>query len=165
MKQRFEINQTIVEADVVHLDGMLHITIGDQTYRFKRGNNNNLLSVLENESTSHAITASPKNTKGVMHISTHTIDAWIKPLKAASATEGTDSEKVPTAPMPGIIQSIHVNAGDSLKKGDTILVMEAMKMQISIDTPYDAVIDKIHVNPGQQVPEGMELVELTKIVS
>lgn len=55
------------------------------------------------------------------------------------------------APMPGTIVLITAKAGDSVKRGDNLLSLEAMKMKNAIRSPFDGVIKEIHVSNGQKV--------------
>ncbi len=72
----------------------------------------------------------------------------------------TVSESQLTAPMPGRVIARHVNVGDKVNSGQTILVMEAMKMEHAIRAPYDSVVKAIHCKVGEIVSEGVQLVEL-----
>ncbi|MBT7756047.1 MAG: biotin/lipoyl-binding protein, partial [Rhodospirillaceae bacterium] len=63
-----------------------------------------------------------------------------------------------TAPLPGKIVQVHVEAGANVKKGDPLLILEAMKMEHTISAPRDAEIAAIPFGPGEQVEEGAELV-------
>ena len=71
--------------------------------------------------------------------------------KAASA--GAGAVKV-TSPMPGTILAIKVSAGQSVKKGDVICVLEAMKMENDIPAPCDGVVASINVQKGASVGAG-----------
>lgn len=62
------------------------------------------------------------------------------------------------APMPGLVLEINVNPGDQVKKGDTIVVLEAMKMENSIKSPTDAVVHSVVVTKGQAVDKNAVLV-------
>ena len=64
------------------------------------------------------------------------------------------------APMPGLVLEISVEEGQEIKKGDRVLILEAMKMENSIIIHSDAVIKKINVKAGQAVDKGQVLVEL-----
>ncbi|MFM7332441.1 MAG: biotin carboxylase N-terminal domain-containing protein [Brachymonas sp.] len=66
-----------------------------------------------------------------------------------------------TAPMPGKLVSFAVKAGDSVKAGQTLAVMEAMKMEHTITAPKDGVVAEILFAPGDQVSDGAELLKLT----
>jgi pyruvate carboxylase len=62
----------------------------------------------------------------------------------------TDPKQI-GAPIPGLIATISVTAGQKVKKGDKLLMMEAMKMQSTVSAPLDGVVDEILVNIGDTV--------------
>jgi len=64
------------------------------------------------------------------------------------------------APLPGTIFKVIVNEGDAVKKGDTILVLEAMKMENNILAEKDGIVKKLLVSEGQSVLQGDILVEI-----
>jgi 3-methylcrotonyl-CoA carboxylase alpha subunit len=65
-----------------------------------------------------------------------------------------------TAPMPGKVVSFSVKAGDVVKKGQALAVMEAMKMEHTIAAPVDGTVAELLYGPGDQVNEGAELLKL-----
>ena len=77
--------------------------------------------------------------------------------KAASGKQG--SVKI-NSPMPGKILSIKANAGDSVKKGDVLLLLEAMKMENEIVATEDGVVSSINVAVGNEVEAGDVLATL-----
>ncbi|MDZ4100331.1 MAG: acetyl/propionyl/methylcrotonyl-CoA carboxylase subunit alpha [Hydrogenophaga sp.] len=66
-----------------------------------------------------------------------------------------------TAPMPGKVLSFAVKAGDVIKKGQPLAVMEAMKMEHTIAAPADGTVAELLYAPGDQVSEGAELLKIT----
>jgi 3-methylcrotonyl-CoA carboxylase alpha subunit len=66
-----------------------------------------------------------------------------------------------TAPMPGKVVSFAVKAGDVVKRGQALAVMDAMKMEHTIAAPMDGVVTELLYAPGDQVVEGAELLKLT----
>jgi biotin carboxyl carrier protein len=63
------------------------------------------------------------------------------------------------APMPGMILEISINEGDELKKGEQILILEAMKMENVLKAPTDVRIKKVHISKGESVEKKQVLVE------
>ena len=62
------------------------------------------------------------------------------------------------SPLPGVILEIFCKVGDSVKKGQKVLILEAMKMENTINAEKDGVVKEIKVNKGDSVLEGAELV-------
>ena len=58
------------------------------------------------------------------------------------------------APMPGTVISVAVDAGSEVAAGETVLVLEAMKMQHTVSAPYAGVVSRVEVTPGAQVASG-----------
>lgn len=65
-----------------------------------------------------------------------------------------------TAPMPGQVRAINVKEGESVTKGQTLLVLEAMKMEIRIQAPREGRVKKLWVQPGQTVEREQALIEV-----
>ena len=61
------------------------------------------------------------------------------------------------APMPGKVIAVLVEAGQAVKRGATLVVLEAMKMEHAITAPADGTVAAVHFKPGDQVEEGVEL--------
>ena len=78
---------------------------------------------------------------------------------APAAPAAAGSEKI-NSPMPGNILDIKVSAGDTVKTGDTLVVLEAMKMENEIKAPCDGTVAGVHVNKGDTVDSGALLISL-----
>jgi acetyl/propionyl-CoA carboxylase alpha subunit len=65
-----------------------------------------------------------------------------------------------SAPMPATVIKVHVSAGDAVKKGDTVVLLEAMKMELPIRAPGDAVVAAVHCREGELVQADAPLVDL-----
>ena len=65
-----------------------------------------------------------------------------------------------TAPMPGQVRAVNVSEGDTVTKGQTLLVMEAMKMEIRVHAPFDGVVHSLTVKVGQTVEREQILVKM-----
>jgi biotin carboxyl carrier protein len=64
------------------------------------------------------------------------------------------------APIPGTVLSLKVKEGDVVKEGDTVIILEAMKMESDIAAPISGEVKKIHVKDGASVTEGALLMEI-----
>ena len=62
--------------------------------------------------------------------------------------------------IPGTIVEIFVKEGQEVKAGESLMILEAMKMKNQIEMPFDGVIKKIHVEEGVKVPNKMLMVEI-----
>jgi biotin carboxyl carrier protein len=65
-----------------------------------------------------------------------------------------------TAPMPGQVRAVNVEAGDSVTKGQTLLLLEAMKMEIRVQSPQEGRVRAVHVRQGQTVEREQVLIEV-----
>jgi biotin carboxyl carrier protein len=65
-----------------------------------------------------------------------------------------------TAPMPGQVRAVNVSEGEAVTKGQTLLVLEAMKMEIRIHAPQDGVVKKLFVKQGQTVEREQILIDM-----
>ena len=86
-----------------------------------------------------------------------------RPAQALTSTtqvvgRGTGTAGAVKSPLPGVILSIECKVGDTIKKGQKLLILEAMKMENTIPSDRDGVISEIKVNKGDSVLEGSDLV-------
>jgi biotin carboxyl carrier protein len=83
------------------------------------------------------------------------------PPAAAGAGAGETSSLV-KAPLPGLIIDVKVREGEKVKAGQSIIVMEAMKMENQIQATTDGTVKKIFVKKGDNVAEGNAMVEIAR---
>ena len=72
---------------------------------------------------------------------------------APAAAPAAGGEKV-TSPMPGTILSVNVAAGDAVKRGQVLMILEAMKMENEIMCPRDGVVASVNTSKGASVESG-----------
>ncbi len=104
----------------------------------------------------------------VYEITLEVIDkADIKPVEnkpaapaAPVAAPAPAGAQTVTAPMPGNILKVNVSNGQAVKKGDVLVVLEAMKMENEILAPADATVSSVNVTAGQTVEAGAVLCSL-----
>ncbi len=83
------------------------------------------------------------------------------PVAASMPSSGQQSNVVKT-PLPGLVQAVKVAVGDRVSLGQTVVVMEAMKMENQIVATCDGTVRKVFVQKGANVSEGDPLVEIER---
>ena len=62
--------------------------------------------------------------------------------------------------IPGTVIDIYVKVGDKIKEGETLMLLEAMKMQNQVRMPFDGLIKKIHINKDEVIPNRHLMMEI-----
>ena len=88
------------------------------------------------------------------------LDERARRLLRAGGSGAPSGELMLKSPMPGLIVSIPVSEGQAVTKGQTIVVLESMKMENELKAPRDGTISSIKVTPRQSVEQGQPLVVL-----
>jgi biotin carboxyl carrier protein len=83
------------------------------------------------------------------------------PQRSETKIKKSISGSLVKAPLPGNIMQVFVKAGDAVKKGDKLLIYEAMKMENTIQAEKDGTVSTVKVQPGDSVLEGDVLIELS----
>jgi len=140
---KFKIDGTEYTANVEEKDGgKLQVTVNGKAY--------------EVEIPGHVASA-PK----VQHIKPAAPAApSAAPVAAAPKKAASAGGSAITAPLPGTITTIEVKVGDTVKAGQTVIVMEAMKMANNITAESDGTVKAILVQQGAQVQSGDALIEI-----
>ena len=84
-------------------------------------------------------------------------------LKHAPDSDHSSEEEAPgslISAMPGRVVEVMVSEGQQVKKGDALLVLEAMKIEHIIAAPHDGTVQSLHYHEGELVEEGMQLLVL-----
>lgn len=113
---------------------------------------------LEIDGRKHKVTATKIEDTWWVHFLGHTLQYELVEVGAA----GADDDGGLTAPMPGKILDVMVTVGQSIKAGDPLMVMEAMKMEHKIVSGHDGIVEAIYYNTGDQVIQGAELLSLSE---
>lgn len=88
------------------------------------------------------------------------LDPLVHLARSAHGGEGRRGRKTIAAYMPGRVVAVAVAAGDAVEPGQSLVVLEAMKMQNEIQADHAGVVKVVHVAPGQAVEGGDPLLEL-----
>ncbi len=131
--------------------------INENNYGVKIVSHENNIIELEVNGTSYSVVMKEE----IKKIKTPTlvrkpINSAIEPVKI---NQSSSTAKI-IAPIPGIILSLNVKVGDTIKENDLLLVLEAMKMENSIVSEKSGVVTAINVKVGQQVLQGEVMIEL-----
>ena len=87
-------------------------------------------------------------------------EALVEEIHEASGAQQSASSRSAVAPMPGLVRQILVQKGEAVKAGQTLAVMEAMKLQLSLSAGADGVVKTIPVKEGELIAEGTMIVEV-----
>jgi biotin carboxyl carrier protein len=144
----FEVNgkQVIIDAYTPR-KGAMHILYGSQSY------NAELVSYNEEEK---IITIKVNNSRYDIKLKDET-DDLLEKLGIGKLAHKLQQIK---APMPGLVLDVKVKPGDTVNKGDSLLILEAMKMENIIKATGPAVIKKINVSKGTAVEKNQVLIEM-----
>lgn len=83
--------------------------------------------------------------------------APVAPAAPAPTAAPAGSGKPVLSPLPGVILDLKVNVGDQVKAGQTVAILEAMKMENNINAECDGTVTAIKVAKGDSIPEGSEI--------
>jgi biotin carboxyl carrier protein len=81
--------------------------------------------------------------------------------QASEVTGGPAGEFHLKAPMPGLIVAVPVSEGESVSRGQNLVILESMKMQNELRAPRDGVVQRVRARPGERVEQHQVLVTLT----
>jgi biotin carboxyl carrier protein len=85
----------------------------------------------------------------------------VAPAPAAAAEKAAaGAGKAVTSPLPGVVIAIKVNVGDVVKSGQEVAVLEAMKMENSIEATQDGTVTAVHVTKGDSIQEGTAIISI-----
>jgi len=150
-------NQDEVHVEVKHLSAehAWELTVGEKTYKV---DGNLVDSTLQATIDGYKSTFSFSDNDGVYTLFNKDTHAKFSIISASLGDDSSDGEDANfSAPMNGTIVAHLVEKGVQVKKGEPILVMEAMKMEHSIIAPHDGSVEEFFFNPGELVDGGATL--------
>jgi 3-methylcrotonyl-CoA carboxylase alpha subunit len=90
--------------------------------------------------------------------------AWgFGPPRFEGESEALAGDGTVMAPMPGVVTALHVKQGQMVKRGEVLLVLEAMKMENALAAPFEGTVAAVRVALGDQVSEGNMLVQIGRV--
>ena len=162
--------ETIINGNkVVNVYGLVEFNNEKNLISFKKLKTNQQIEIQLNNKRFTAFVSHPETGKVIIGYKTHTFEVTRKDILPAptefnieSVSLGESGSNI-TSPMPGKVIKMGVKSGDTVKKGDLLLVVEAMKMENNIFSPADAVVDRITVKAGDLVDSNTTLIHLSAI--
>ncbi len=143
------------------------ITIAGQTYDVQVGDISTSPIEVVVDGTAYQVelpestAATPAGPAGLAPAAAKSAPPAPRPLaRPAVPTAGGDG--VVRAPMPGRIISVSASVGDTVTKGQPVVVLESMKMENTITSPVDGTVSAVHVAAGDSVQHGQTLAEIAK---
>lgn len=159
MKFSFDHNSETITIDFTPMGKSYQATIGEKTIdvQILHAEDGKLDLLIDGKRVTTYV--SSENAKRWVTVSGQTC-VLIKSLAARRKGTGHDHASELAAPMPGQVRSVNVSEGEAVAKGQTLLVLEAMKMEIRVQASQDGVIKKLFVSQGQTVEREQILVEI-----
>jgi len=155
---KVKVNETIeYDFNSSDLENLDLLKLSDSSFHVLDANKSYAVSLEESNFNNKSYTVNVNSNKYAVKIS-NSFDALIKEMGFSIKT----SKKVNDikAPMPGVILSINVKEGQEVKEGETLIILEAMKMENAIGAPKDGVIKSINVKSGGTVEKGELMIEM-----
>lgn len=147
----------ISENEIIFADGIKHsyeiIKLNNHFYAFKLDNKVSKLTAENFNSDSIKVHLDDKQFEVTVRTSLQ--EKAVRLLEKTSAERHHHKEI--KAPMPGLILKVRKEAGEKVEKGDSVMILEAMKMENDLKSPVSGTIEKIFVKEGAAVEKGMIL--------
>lgn len=158
----FQVNFTKAPAgsDAIQLNGQPFawdlVRLNDHTFHIIRDNQSFTAEVLAFDGTEKKVSLKINGHLYTVDVKDR-FDLLLEKMGISSGTELKVNDV--KAPMPGLIVGISVQPGDVVKKGDSLLILEAMKMENNIKAPGDGTVKTVRVIKSDRVEKGQVLVE------
>ena len=147
----------ILDEEFILIDGIKKkyslTELGDKKYLLKIDNKIYETSLLANLNGMFEIFINQKTYK--VNVLTSLQDKALKLIQQSELNQSKDTKV--KSPMPGLVLKINKNIGDKVNKGETVLVLEAMKMENEIKSPVDGQITESYVKPGLAIEKNILL--------
>ncbi|MCD6027166.1 MAG: acetyl/propionyl/methylcrotonyl-CoA carboxylase subunit alpha [Solimicrobium sp.] len=151
---RFSREDDIHEIIVRYVTNGWHIAGADEEAFVKRIDSDQLIIEIDGQIVNGTVVRHGEQVH-VFSKGHHIEMTYTDPLLHAGGVEAETGRL--TAPMPGKIVTLFVNPGQTVKKGESLLIMEAMKMEHTIVAPTDGIVKELMYSVGDQVSEGAQL--------
>jgi 3-methylcrotonyl-CoA carboxylase alpha subunit len=158
MKKEFRLNDELYEISDLKRDSTsVSFMLSGKRYLFSLDSQGQMIESEEGNEVSRVVRLISAPDEFLIH-GRRLVFSSVRKMKASGGALGTL-----TSPMPGKILKVFVATGASVKKGDPLLVLEAMKMEHTIKAPFDGVVHSTPFKEGDQVQAKVELMGLKEV--
>jgi acetyl/propionyl-CoA carboxylase alpha subunit len=159
VKFSFEANSQTIPIDLTPSGKSYRATVGDETVELEilQAKDGKLDLLIDGRRVTAYV--SSDNAKRWVTVNGQTF-LLTKSTGIHRRSTGHDHASELVAPMPGQVRAVNIAEGESVTKGQTLLVLEAMKMEIRIQAPRDGKVMKLFVKQGQTVAREQILIEI-----
>lgn len=160
MKFSFEQNSQVISVELVPSGRGYRATIGGETVDVEilRAEDGKLDLLIDGKRVTACV--SSENTKRWVTVNGQTFVLTKSSGARRSGHSGQHAAGELTAAMPGQVRAVNVREGEIVTKGQTLMVLEAMKMEIRIHAPQDGVVKKLFVKQGETVEREQVLIDI-----
>lgn len=138
-----------VEQTVIERDEIFSLIIGDQSY---------MVDLVEKNWDSGQFTVSTLAATAEIIVRDE-LEAFAEEMNRSASTEGLFELK---SPMPGIVVKTMIKAGDRVEQGQSLVILEAMKMQNELSSEMEGIVQEVYVKDGQMVETNAALVRIIR---
>lgn len=162
MDKRLRINGEDIELSdmAIEASGAIRFTLHGTEYHFAYAHGGSGGFILRGGHAVHRGVIAERDRDGGQRLFLDGTEATVSAPSARRGGSGQDKTRHHRAPMPGTVQKILVKPGDAVTQGEALLVLEAMKLQLTIEAAHDGTVEAVLVKTGELVSEGAELVQV-----
>lgn len=161
MKQyNFKINGNEYNVTINSVEGNVADVTVVANYKVELGNGTAPISVQPAQTAAPAVQSAPAAAPAAPAQAPAPAPTPAPAPAPAAAPAASGAGKPVTSPLPGVIVEISVKVGDSVKAGQQVAVLEAMKMENAIEADHAGTVTAVHVNKGDSVLEGVPIVTI-----
>lgn len=151
-----KVNEFEFELDVNSVQALDLINESETSLHLLQNNRSYDIQINEINNDNKTVELSVNGTKYVVQLS----DSYDQLVEQMGLTVVTAQKvQIIKAPMPGLVLDIQIEVGKSVEKGETLLILEAMKMENALQAPGEGIVKTIEVKKGQAVEKGQVLIE------
>ena len=161
MQYQYEIGAEIKRVRVERGSGIYRVAIDDRVYDVQVSHSRSGEVTFMVDGERHTAHVAVNGSTCYVAIDGDVLEVSVPDVRRLRRQKHHQSEDSLSAIMPGQVAKVLVNVGDVVKRGQPLLILEAMKMEIKIAAPHDGRVTKVSVKQGQMVDRAQTLLEIS----